>query len=68
MLGTYGLYRHVKRWTTDRYDLALASYNWGIGNVLKSPEPSSFPTETQNYIHCVLEEKMPMFTDAMIIV
>lgn len=32
------------------WQLALAAYNWGPGNVSKSREPSSWPAETRNYV------------------
>lgn len=38
------LYRGFKNW-----DLALASYNWGEGNVSRKPR-SAWPTETRNYV------------------
>lgn len=32
------------------WELALASYNWGPGNVSKKPHFDSWPLETQNYV------------------
>ncbi len=50
-LGTYGLGKLLKRWNGN-VSRALASYNWGIGNVTKFPD-GPYPKETQNYIQCV---------------
>ncbi len=50
-LGTYGLGKLLRRWGGN-VPRALASYNWGIGNVIKFPD-GPYPKETQNYIKCV---------------
>jgi soluble lytic murein transglycosylase-like protein len=45
--GTYYLRRLLDRYQGDR-KLALAAYNWGMGNVENRLE--SIPRETRNYI------------------
>lgn len=50
-LGTYGLSKLLGKWNGD-VSRALASYNWGIGNVRKKPD-GPYPKETQNYIQCI---------------
>lgn len=32
------------------WELALAAYNWGPGNIKKHPDPATWPTETKNYV------------------
>lgn len=60
-LGTYGLSKLLRRWDGN-VPRALASYNWGIGNVLKSPD--DYPSSTQKYIQCVLDNQR-RFAQAM---
>jgi soluble lytic murein transglycosylase-like protein len=47
MGGTKYLSRLLDRYRGD-VKLALAAYNWGMGNLEKRPE--SIPRETKNYI------------------
>lgn len=62
-LGTYGLSKLLRRWNGN-VPQALASYNWGIGNVNKFPD-GPYPQETQNYIRCVLRHQ-GRFAKAMV--
>jgi len=50
-LGTYGLKKLLDRWGGN-IPRALASYNWGIGNVMGSPD--SYPAVTDQYIEDVM--------------
>ena len=50
MGGTRYLSRLLDRYRED-VKLALAAYNWGMGNLEKRPE--SMPLETKNYINKV---------------
>lgn len=34
----------------DNWEKAWAAYNWGMGNVDRSPDPMSYPQETRAYI------------------
>lgn len=49
-MGQYlaALYQRTGTWSK-----ALAAYNWGLGFVLRSPDPSGWPRETQNYVAAI---------------
>jgi soluble lytic murein transglycosylase-like protein len=39
----------------------LASYNWGLGNVKKHPDPDSWPSETKNYVNKIMRDAKQYF-------
>jgi soluble lytic murein transglycosylase-like protein len=46
--------RHLLDVFKEDVKLALAAYNWGMGNVRKNLDPDSWPSETRRYVEKIV--------------